>query len=452
MAHLTTQEIEALLTGRLSKPKRLDAIRHLVAGCGPCGRLLLQAVPAKEVEDEVPPGPWAEAAYEICLDRAFAAVPQIEKQWHKEHEKLAQVLELLGPNPLMLDGLTLQQVRTYRGWPLVEALLRRGGEARFRDPLAMRALCILAKEHAETLAPGLYGRPALVFDLRARAWAELANAHRVNEEYERADDALARAVSYRQQGTGDLLLLARISDLEASLRRAQRRFAEAIALLDNACKIYLSVGDAHLAGWALINKGNCARTAGEPRDAIQWIREGQAQLDGSRDPRLAAFGKQALLDAMVDCGQFQQASRMLMSSGLRQAFASDPLNLLRLRWVEGKILAGRDRLARAERALAEVRQGFEARGLDYDAALVGLELAAVWLRQGKTAEVRELAQDMLDTFEELDIEREAFRALWFFNEVCRHKVATVRMAHGIRSFLGRLHAEPQLLFDPESIG
>lgn len=451
MAHLTTQEIEALLTGRLSRPKRLDAIRHLVAGCGPCGRLLVLAVPAKEIEAEVPE-PWAEAAYEECLDRAFAKVSRFEKQWHKETEKLARVLEFLGPNPQMLEGLTLQQVRTYRGWPLVEALLRRAGEASFRDPLAMRALCLLAKDHAETLEPELYGRPALVFDLRARAWAELANALRVNEEYERADEALAQAFSYRRQGTGDSLLQARMADLEASLRRDQRRFAEAIALLDAACDIYQSVGDTHLAGRALINKGICARTAGEPRDAIQWIREGQAQLDGGRDPRLAAIGEQVLLDAMADCGQFQQASRMLMGSGLRQAFAADPLNLLRLRWVEGKILAGRDRLSRAEKALTEVRRGFEERGLDYDAALVGLELAAVWLRQGKTAEVRELAQDMLDTFEELEIEREAFRALWFFNEVCRHQVATAHMAHGVRSFLGRLHAEPQLRFDPESIG
>jgi hypothetical protein len=451
MAHLTAQEIESLLTSRLSKPRRLEAIRHLVAGCDPCGRLLLQAVPAKEVEDKVP-GPWAEAAYEEILDRAFAAVSQVEKRWNKEHRKLARVLELLGPNPQMLEGLTLQQVRTYRGWPLVEALLRRGGEARFRDPLAMRGLCFLAKEHAETLEPNLYGQPALVFDLRARAWAELANAHRVNEEHELADAALAQATSCRQQGTGDLLLQARMSDLEASLRRAQRRFAEAMALLDNAGDIYRSVGDSHLAGRALIKKGICARTAGEPWDAIQWIREGLSQLNGGRDPRLAAVGEQTLMDAMADCGQFQQASRMLMAGNLRQAFAADPLNLLRLRWVEGKILAGRDRLGRAERALAEVRRGFEERSLDYDAALVGLDLAAVWLRQGRTAEVRELAQDMLDTFEELEIEREAFRALWFFNEVCRHQVATPSMAHGVRSFLGRLQAEPQLRFDPESIG
>ncbi|HEV7504700.1 MAG TPA: hypothetical protein VGS07_07305 [Thermoanaerobaculia bacterium] len=309
------------------------------------------------------------------LDRAFAAIPSIERQWHKEQEKLTRVLELLGPNPRMLEGLSLQQVRTYRGWPLVEALLRRGGEARFRDPLAMRSLCFLAKDHAETLEPELYGWPALVFDLRAHAWAELANAYRVNEEYERADEAFAQADSYRWRGTGDLLLLARISDLEASLRREQRRFADATALENCAYDIYRSVGDTHLAGRALIKKGICARMAGEPRGAIKWIREGQSQLDGRRDPKLTAVGEQALLDAMTDCGQLQQASLMLMSSGLRQAFASDPLNLLRLRWVEGKILAGRGRLTQAERALAEVQRGFEERGLDHDAALVGRELA-----------------------------------------------------------------------------
>ncbi len=447
MAHLTTWEIETLLAGRLSRKERLGAVRHLIAGCDTCGRRLLQAVPPEDVAIGA-----EEDFYDACLDRALDSVPRIEKRWQEEQEKMAKVLELLGPSPQGMEGLTLQQVRTYRGRPLVEALLQRSAEARFRDPVAMRTLCFLAREAAESIELDRYGQPAFVCDLRARAWAELANAHRVNEEHERADHALAAAISYRRQGTGDLLLLARMADLEASLRREQRRFTEASELLAGACEVYLRMGDSHFAGRALINKGICLATNGNPEKAAPCFQEGLSLLDANRDPQLAAVGKHAFLNAMADCGQFQDASRLLLESGLRQAFASDPLNLLRLRWVEGKILAGLDRLGRAGGALAEVRQGFQQRGLEYDAALVGLELAAVWLRQGKVNEVRELAQDMLETFRALNIQREAVRALRFFNEVCRYQVATVGMAQGVRSFLGRLQAEPQLRFDPELVG
>jgi hypothetical protein len=453
MAHLTTQELETFIAGRLSKRKQVRVIHHLVTGCKTCIALLGPALPPPEDETESylaePPvlGPWGLGVYESPLDRAFANVLKIEKDRRTENKKLTKVLELLGPRPRLLGRLTLAQVRAYHGRPIVEALLQRAAEVRYQDPIAMRELCFLAKDHAETVEPRRDGQSALVFDLRARAWAELANAYRVNEEHDAADDAFTKADWYRERGSGDDLLAARLCDLESSLRREQRRFPEAIQLLDRAYDVYRAAGDSHLAGRALINKAISVTTTGDSQAGVSYFREGLALLDSLRDPQLAALGKQSLLYALADCGRFREASRMLMGSGLRQAFAKDPLNLLRLRWVEGKILAGRGRIGRAERAFAEVREGFEEHGLAYDAALVGLELAAVCLRQGKIDEVRELAQDMLDTFEELYIDRESYWALWFFNEVSRHRAVTVQMAEGVHAFLVRYQADPDAELD-----
>ena len=174
-------------------------------------------------------------------------------------------------------------------------------------------------------------------------------------------------------------------------------------------------------------------------------------LEEERDPQLLSIGNQALLDALTDCGEYRQASRLLLQSGLREAFADEPLNLLKLRWVEGKIHAGSGRLAQSERAFSGVRSEFLRRAQIYDAALVGLELAAVWLRQGRSAEVGELAEELHATFDDLGVQREGARALYFVREACRRRAVTVPMIERTRQFLERLPWHPGLRFEPALI-
>ena len=116
--------------------------------------------------------------------------------------------------------------------------------------------------------------------------------------------------------------------------------------------------------------------------------------------------------------------------------------------MEGKIHVGFGRLDQAERAFCEVRQEFLRRGQVYDAALVGLELGALWLRQGRTAEVQELAEEMHAVFEDLGVQLEATRALQFVHEACRLQAVTVSMIERVRTFLERLPWQPGLRFEP----
>jgi hypothetical protein len=285
-------------------------------------------------------------------------------------------------------------------------------------------------------------------DLRARAFAELGNAYRINDQLSAAERAFSRAHAFLSEGTGDLLLEARVQDLEASLRSDQGKLADANTLLGLAHDLYLEAGDTHLAGKALIGKGINIRNQGFPNQGVQTLEAGLALIDPSRDSQLCATAKHALLDALVDAAEYGRASRMLLASGLREAFAMEPLNLLRLRWVEGKVHAGLGRDKRAERIFVAVREEFLRLARHYDAAVLGLELAALWLQQGRAAEVQTLAEEMYETFEVLEVHQAAQQALYFVREACRWQRLTVPMIQHVRSFMEQATRNPELRFEP----
>ena len=94
------------------------------------------------------------------------------------------------------------------------------------------------------------------------------------------------------------------------------------------------------------------------------------------------------------------------------------IDLLRLRWLEGRIYAGLSDSSKAEAAFKETRAGFAERGQVYPAALAGLDLAALWARQGRFNEIHSLAQEMVATFRALRIAREAIVTLLILQRAC----------------------------------
>jgi tetratricopeptide (TPR) repeat protein len=328
---------------------------------------------------------------------------------------------------------------------MVEVLLRLSFEERYRSPQEMLRLALLAKTAAENLDPEAYDA-LLIADHQARAWAELGNAYRVNDELAEAEAAFDHAEERLRLGTGNLHLLARVADLRASLMNTQRRLSDACELLAQVYQLYRKVGDDHLAGRALVSQGIYTNYEGDPRGALRLLHRGLELVDRERDPQIAAAASESALEALVQCGEFRQAAKMLLESGLRQALAGEPLSLVKLRWVEGQILAGLKKAARAEAALTEARAGFLAHQQGYNAALVGLDLAAVWLEQRKNAEVEALAAEMLATFQRLGIQREAVRAMEYLNQACQKQRATPRIVRQVSGFLKQLEREPQLRF------
>lgn len=330
-----------------------------------------------------------------------------------------------------------------QSWGLCESLLARSRACRHQDPEQMVLLAERAVAVASELDPMLYGRE-LVADMRARALAELGNAYRVADDLDAAERSLQSAIDWSAQGTQDPLLLVRIMDLTASLCGYQRRFAEALVLLEAVHSLYERHGDRHNAGRALISKGLYTGYSNAPERAIELITAGLAMIQPARDPKLVVSAVHNLIGFMADCCRFEEAQRLLRRSRPAYFAEGDRLNLVKLRWLEGRIAAGLGKMERAEKAFAEVRASLEEAGLGYHVALVSLDLAAVWLRQDKVAEVRGLVEELVAAFRARRIAREALAALLLLKESFETDRVSLDLLQSVRTYLKGLEGNPRL--------
>jgi tetratricopeptide (TPR) repeat protein len=293
--------------------------------------------------------------------------------------------------------------------------------------LAERAVCEIRR-----LSGRRYGSAPLA-DLRALSWAELGNAHRVADNLPAASSCLARAVRSARRGTGADCVTARLADLAASLWADQGRFADAIEALERLAVLYQQLGDDHLAGRALIKHGNFLGQDNQPRRAIVSLTKGISLIDAEREPSLPSVAYHALASMLVKCEQFREARALLFQVQHLLRKEGSPLNLLRLGWLWGKIYSGLGQLDRAEIELQAVRAGMGEAGKPYHQALVSLDLAEVYVRQGRRSEAWALAQKMLATFRRLGIAREIIAVLLLTRERCKDPfIGTEALCHCFR--------------------
>jgi len=128
------------------------------------------------------------------------------------------------------------------------------------------------------------------------------------------------------------------------------------------------------------------------------------------------------------------------------------LDLLRLRWLEGRIFAGLSDFPRAELAFQETRAGFAKHEQVYPAAMAGLDLAALWAQQGRLDEIQALAQEMIATFRALRIAREAIVTLLILQRACVNGSGQLlEIIEMVVTFLKDLERQPAKRHEPGSV-
>lgn len=450
--HPSRSELERFLQGTLPSRALRKVVLHLASPCESC-RAFVSGPLGVMAGHEDPPEVEAEAgdAYDRAIDRAFATV----RRWVQER-----------PAPRRRSGRLIADIRSgARDWnhltpadlaaldPLtwVEVWIERCNALRFEDPAGM----IRAAESACAAAHGLditvYGETKR-FDTCALAWAELANAYRVADRLDDAERTLESALGFLHAGSADTLLLARLAEISASLACDQRSFPLAHYAAEWAHSCYLEAGDAHRAGRVLIQRSYIAECDKKPEEALGWLLESLKLLDFRRSPDLGPSVVHNAILYSVRAGRFTAAQRLLWTARLYRLLPDEGLNRVRLRATEGTIWAGLDHLARAERAFLDAKDGYESFGRFYDAGLAGLELAKVWLRQGREAEVLPLAQELVETFVELDIRREAVAALMVLQEACTRRILTLDLVERVAEYLRELEVLPAAAAAPAMQG
>jgi tetratricopeptide (TPR) repeat protein len=277
---------------------------------------------------------------------------------------------------------------------LCDLLIEASGDAACQSGGQATGLAELGILMAQHLDEGHYGS-ALVADLQARAWAYLGRARRLNGDLAGAKQALAIAETLAERGSADPLEEARLLDLKANLLSDQECFEEAAELMDMVIEIYDEVQDPHRKGQSLIAKGQYLGLSGSPDRAIATLAEGLSLLDREIEPRLALLARHSLAWFLNDCGDFAGAQREL--DGCRQVRGPfwEPEMALRSEWLEARIVHRAGRFEEAETRFRRLRLRFTDLGRRYEALMVTLDLARLYLEQGRKTEVYPLIDEAL---------------------------------------------------------
>jgi tetratricopeptide (TPR) repeat protein len=395
-----------------------DPVQTHVAGCARCSRRLQRLQTQRSV---------AYAAYDAALSAGARRLQDLQATYARERtDGKALVSELL-KHPAERRLILIRNHPRFHTWGVFERLLEMSILESPRDAGVSEKLARLALELSNHLDESRYGTQAIE-DLRGRAWAYIGNACRVQSDLRGAQEALDRALVHLRQGTREPWERAVWLDLKGSLLRAQRRFGEALQLMNRALVLFLAVGDRHRAGRTLLNMDNVFHHSGRSEEGIPLLYRALELIDPDQEPMLLLMAKHNLVDDLAESGKYMEAQRLFIQARPLYRRFTEPFVEIRRLWVEGKIVRGLGQSEKAERLLLAARNGFIELASSYDLALVSLEIAGLYAEQGRNAELKQIAEEMVPIFSSRQIQREALAAFILWHQAVQAETAGAELA------------------------
>jgi transcriptional regulator with XRE-family HTH domain len=317
----------------------------------------------------------------------------------------------------------------FQSWTFSERLCEASARAAAESAetaLELAKLGLLAADRA----PGRRDQSARY---QANAWAYVGNARRVGGGLPMADAAFGMSRTLWREGcpTCAQHLAWRLDDLEASLRRDQRRWPAALALLDRASKM----APPEVAGKLLVNRATVYEQSGELESALVTLDEAGLRVDAEKEPRLRWLIEYNRIVCLCHLGRYEEIeSRMAVATAIAVRL-DNRLDLLRLLWLQGRIAAGQGRRQEAKEAFERVQTDFVACADPCDTALIALELAILYLEEARFGEVRGLLQPVIATFEAQGIFRESLAAVHLLYQAAEAETATIEQARAVHASL-----------------
>lgn len=290
------------------------------------------------------------------------------------------------------------------------------------DPKYGLHLARLALSSVDTLARTLNDE-AVLTPLRGLGTAYLANAEIAAGKLTDAEGHLIEAEGQLSRGQrsaleeGDLLLF------QAALRREQSRFSEAHRLLNRAREFYQVGAEKDRMIRLLVAQAALLGVEGTPSAAIPYLEEA-VQLSDGRDGESHLSLLYNLLTVQTDAKNFAEAAELLPQVKQLALAYGENHHRFRLRWVEGVVLRELGRFTDAETALLEAHHAFNDSDRAVDAALVLLDLAELYARQGRFADLEGLSSSMVPLFGGLQQDREALVSLRLFQQAAEERSVT----------------------------
>lgn len=432
--HITRELLSAVARGELP-PRMLveTGLQHLTSLCPHCREEYLAWQREQTgARDEI---------------RSFETLPALLERHTEELSRRHEAAEREFRELLRLShAVRLARIRRatsrFRGAVLAGMLLDESKKIMAADPAQ-------AYDLAETADTVLIRSPAAsqVADQQARAAAYMANALRARGDLRGARERfkLARFV-IQTQGVTNPLIYAEVDSAEAILSMDQRRFRDAEALLNRSVILYSLAGAKPQIAHPLVTLGLLHYHRGEYAKAVEMTQAATHLIHLETDPRLYLSARHNLALFLCEAGSCTAAAEVLQADRDLYRQFPDLYTQLRLQWLDGKIAYGLGQAAEAERALSSAREGFRVQGIGYDAAMVSLDLALIYLKQGRRSELIRLAEEMHEIFKAGDVHREAVAALLLFEEAVRTETLSAELVQELSWYMKRAQGNPEMRF------
>ena len=263
-------------------------------------------------------------------------------------------------------------------------------------------------------------------ELLAKSFAVLGGALRVAGEFEKAESSYEEALRVCESGTIGPTVKASIDKRLAKLRSAQRRFDEALNLLDSALEVFQGQDDVCFAD-ALVTKGYVLCESGRLSEAIPHLAKALRLVGqkGKRDSLASRVFHSAVHNlagaTFLGCGSKDIILALGYVTEAKRSLAKKPnsINKHKLAWVEGRIAARLGSTRFAERLYLRAMKQLQKLGAPFDSALVALDLSLIYLQERQWVRLRELAALTAERFVEMSGNTEAVAALRLWAEGAR---------------------------------
>lgn len=438
---LTRERLEYLLSFLGAGPERIDGLLAELEAARAAGRSgPLDPFSSRRRKIEAIAAQFGRLAAGFA--RAALNLLTLGSETVHAHDQADHLWRRLKRHPPEDRLLVVEEDRRYRKWGLVVIVVQESLDAAPNRPKEALELAQLALRIAELVG----GEKEWRWRLQGYAGAALTNSWRVCSDLPAARKARARARQLWEDGEpGDpgLLNEALLPWVEAALHRDEREFPLALKRINEA----LELDNGELKGKILLTKGYIHHTLDDPEASTAAILEAMPLIDSEREPRLVLIVLHNLIGDLVHLGRAEEARQRLPEARRLAERLGGELDLTRVLWYEARVAEALGDLRGARKRFEQVRSTFDRPELSYDHALVSMELSTVLLKQGETAQVRTLADEMLRIFRSQQIHREALAAIRVFCDAAGSEAATVGLARRVVRYLYRAKDHPELKFE-----
>lgn len=193
----------------------------------------------------------------------------------------------------------------------------------------------------------------------------------------------------------------------------------------------------------LLKLGLVYEVAGDLDKSASAVREALSIIDEKELPTLYLYGRHNLALLLVTMGEFRAAQDILDYDEDMWRQVTEERMTVREWWLKSRIMAGLGDLRKAEKGFLGVRERFIARGEGFETALVTLDLALLYLAEGRIAEIVPMAEEMLQIFIACEVHPEAHAALLVLKQSLERTEVTREMIEKCYRYLREESSTPR---------